>query len=201
MMDRKDKRVLIGIIIICALVLAALVICVGETAQAADDPLEARQMEVHRAANALRSLGFEDSHEAIEALSDEWWRCEYDIEAEYIARTLYGEARGCSETEQAAVVWCILNRADAWGMDIVEVITAPGQFAGYRASNPVWPELYDLAQDVLARWRRERNGETDVGRVLPREYMWFSGNGVTNIFRDAYRGGDVWDWSLESPYD
>ena len=199
-MDRKDKRVLVGIIIICALVLAALVICVGETAHAADG-LEARQMEVHRAANALRSLGFEDDHEAITALSDEWWRCEYDTEATYIARTLYGEARGCSTTEQAAVAWCILNRADNCDMDIIDVITAPGQFTGYRASNPVWPELYDLAQDVLARWRREHNGETDVGRVLPREYMWFSGNGVANIFRDMYRGGSVWDWSWESPYD
>lgn len=199
-MDRKDKRVLIGIIVICALVLAALVICVGETAHAADG-LEARQLEVHRAANALRSLGFEDDHEAITALSDEWWRCEYDTEATYIAKTLYGEARGVNQTEQAAVAWCILNRADNWDMDIIDVITAPGQFAGYRASNPVWPELYDLAQDVLTRWRRESNGETDVGRVLPREYMWFSGNGATNIFRDAYRGGQVWDWSLESPYD
>lgn len=197
----KGKRDLIFIILFCALLLAALVICIGETAQAADDPLETRQMEVHRAANALRSLGFEDDHEAITALSDEWWRCEYDVEAEYIARTLYGEARGCSTTEQAAVAWCILNRADNWDMDIIDVITAPGQFAGYRASNPVWSELYDLAQDVLARWRRESSGDADVGRVLPREYMWFSGNGVTNIFRDAYRGGNVWDWSLESPYD
>lgn len=197
----KGKRDLIFIILFCALLLAALVICVGETAQAADDPLETRQMEVHRAANALRSLGFEDDHEAIEALSDEWWRCEYDTEAEYIAKTLYGEARGLGQTEQAAVAWCILNRADNWDMDIVEVITAPGQFTGYRASNPVWPELYDLAQDVLTRWRRESNGETDVGRVLPQGYMWFSGNGVTNIFRDAYRGGQVWDWSLVSPYD
>ena len=198
----KDKRDLIFIILFCALLLAALVICVGETARAADDdPLEARQMEVHRAANALRSLGFEDDHEAITALSDEWWRCEYDTEATYIARTLYGEARGCSATEQAAVVWCILNRADNWDMDIIDVITAPGQFAGYRASNPVWSELYDLAQDVLARWRCESSGETEVGRVLPRKYMRFSGDGATNIFRDAYRGGSVWDWSWESPYD
>ena len=196
----KGKRDVIFIILFCALLLAALVICVGETAHAADG-LEARQMEVHRAANALRSLGFEDNHEAITALSDEWWRCEYDTEATYIAKTLYGEARGVNQTEQAAVVWCILNRADAWDMDIIEVITAPGQFSGYRSSNPVWPELYDLAQDVLTRWRRERNGETDVGRVLPQGYMWFSGNGRENIFRDAYRGGSVWDWSWESPYD
>ena len=201
-MDRKNKRTLIGSVIIGALILAVLVICIGETARAADDdPLDARQLEVHRAANALRSLGFNDDHEAIEALSDEWWRCEYDTEATYLAKTIYGEARGLGKTEQAAVVWCVLNRADAWGMDIIEVITAPGQFTGYRESNPVWPELYDLAQDVLTRWRRESNGETDVGRVLPREYMWFSGNGRVNIFRDAYRGGSVWDWSWESPYD
>ena len=201
-MDRKNKRTLIGSVIIGALILAVLVICIGETARAADDdPLDARQLEVHRAANALRSLGFNDDHEAIEALSDEWWRCEYDTEATYLAKTIYGEARGLGKTEQAAVVWCVLNRADAWGMDIIEVITAPGQFTGYRESNPVWPELYDLAQDVLTRWRRESNGETDVGRVLPQGYMWFSGNGVTNIFRDAYRGGNAWDWSLESPYD
>lgn len=124
----KGKRDLIFIILFCALLLAALVICVGETAQAADG-LEARQMEVHRAANALRSLGFTDEHESIKALSAEWWRCEYDTEATYIAKTLYGEARGCSTTEQAAVVWCILNRADNWDMDIIDVIAAPGQLA------------------------------------------------------------------------
>lgn len=202
----KGKRDLIFIILFCALLLAALVICVGETAQAAEhDPLEARQMEVHRAANALRSLGFDDDHEAIEALSAEWWRCEtesrYETEAIYLARLLYGEYRGEDKTQQAAVVWCVLNRADNWGMDIIEVITAPGQFSGYRASNPVWPELYDMAIDVLTRWTLERKGETGVGRVLPRQYMWFSGNGHVNVYRDAYRGGSVWDWSWESPYD
>lgn len=32
--------------------------------------------------------------------------------AAYIAKTVYGEAMVCSTTERAAVVWCILNRAD-----------------------------------------------------------------------------------------
>ena len=48
-------------------------------------------------------------------------------EAEYIAKALYGEARGCSTTEQAAVVWCILNRVDdesgLWPDDIIGVVT------------------------------------------------------------------------------
>lgn len=191
-MDRKDKRAMIGVIFIAALVFVVLIICIGESAQATYDiDISARQAEVHAAAELLRSLGVDEDSEAIAALSDEWWRCEYHTEAEYIARTLYGEARGCSEAEQEAVAWCILNRADNWGMDIIEVITAPGQFAGYSANNPVWPELYEVAQYVLAQWRHEHNGES-ADRTLPREYLWFSGNGTHNVFRDAYIGGNVW---------
>ena len=189
-MEKKTKRTIIGLIIICALALTVLVICVSETAQAAYD-VDARQTQLHEAAELLRELGIDEDSEAIAALSDEWWRCELHTEAEYIAKTLYGEARGCSRTEQEAVVWCILNRADAWGMGVVDVITAPGQFAGYRESNPVWPELYDVAQYVLAQWRAEHNGES-ADRALPREYLWFSGAGTHNVFRDAYKGGNVW---------
>ena len=189
-MEKKTKRTIIGLIIICALALTVLVICVSETAQAAYD-VDARQTQLHEAAELLRELGIDEDSEAIAALSDEWWRCELHTEAEYIAKALYGEARGCSRTEQEAVVWCILNRADAWGMGVVDVITAPGQFAGYRESNPVWPELYDVAQYVLAQWRAEHNGES-ADRALPREYLWFSGAGTHNVFRDAYKGGNVW---------
>lgn len=188
-----------------ALIMFIAILGAGTAVHAAEPSLSERQAQVHEAANTLRSLGFEDDHESIQALSQEWWKCEYEKnyseEITYIAKTLYGECRGCSMTQQAAVAWCILNRADNWGMGIIDVITAPGQFGGYSPNHPVWSELYDLAQDVLARWRRESNGETDVGRVLPREYMWFSGNGRVNIFRNAYRGGSVWDWSWESPYD
>lgn len=192
MENKHRKRDMIFCILLGALILAALVICIGESAQATYDiDISARQAEVHAAAELLRSLGVDEDSEAIAALSDEWWRCHYHTEAEYIAKTLYGEARGCSEAEQAAVVWCILNRVDAWDMDIIEVITALGQFAGYSANNPVWPELYEVAQYVLTQWRHERNGES-ADRALPREYLWFSGVGTHNVFRDAYVGGNVW---------
>ena len=191
-MEKKTKRTIIGMIVICALALAVLVICVSETALATYDiDISARQAEVHAAAELLRSLGVDEDSEAIAALSDEWWRCELHTEAEHIARTLYGEARGCSETEQRAVVWCILNRVDegVWGDGIIGVITRPGQFAGYDPDHPIWPELYEIAQDVLAQWRLERGGET-VERVLPREFVYFSGNGSYNAFRD--RNGNRW---------
>ena len=128
----------------------------------------------------------------------------YDEEAQYIAKVVWAEARGCSRTEQAAVIWCILNRVDSdirdMPDDIISVVTAPNQFA-YRDSSPITDELYELAKDVISRWEREKNGETNVGRVLPKEYLWFHGDGTNNHFRDAFKGGNRWDWSLESPYN
>ena len=124
--------------------------------------------------------------------------------AELIAKTLYGEYRGADKLQQAAVVWCILNRCDAWGQSIEVVVTAPGQFHGYNKHNPVLDYLLETTIDVLTRWEREKLGETDVGRVLPRDYMWFAANSdyTANIFRNAYKWPyDKWDWSLESPYE
>ena len=126
-------------------------------------------------------------------------------EAEYIAKALYGEARGCSTTEQAAVVWCILNRVDdesgLWPDDIIGVVTQEHQFIGYSPEHPVLPELYDLAMDVLERWQLEKGRETDVGRVLPADYCYFQGDGQHNYFRREFEGGPDWDWRLETPYE
>ena len=125
--------------------------------------------------------------------------------AEYIAKTVYGEAGVCCTTEQAAVVWCILNRVDStdpyYPDDIIAVITQPGQFHGYKDEHPVKPELYELALDVIERWQREKDGEPDTGRVLPADYLFFSGDGIRNYFRKDWRGGTTWDWSLPSPYE
>lgn len=130
---------------------------------------------------------------------------EDEINICYIAKTLYGEYRGESKNQQAAVVWCILNRVGEYGFaeDVIGVITQPSQFFGYSADNPVLDYLWDISEDVYKRWLIEQSSEKDidVGRILPKEYKWFSGNGNVNIFRDQYIGGNEWDWSLESPYD
>ena len=122
-------------------------------------------------------------------------------DAELIAQTLYGEYRGEDLLQQAAVVWCILNRCDAWDASIKEVVTAPGQFHGYCKSNPVLPELYDMAADVMYRWQLEKQGEWNVGRILPSDYLWFGGDGRINHFRNAFKGGTKWDWSMPNPYE
>lgn len=138
----------------------------------------------------------------------EWPKLYTDEDAVALAKTLYGEARGVRSNgivsgtaQKAAVIWCVLNRYDAGYEDsIVEVCAAKGQFAGYSPSFPVWDDLLELSYDVLDRWNAEKHGETDVGRVLPAEYLWFSGDGKYNHFRDAYRTSNRWDWSLGDPY-
>lgn len=137
---------------------------------------------------------------------------QYDIsineaEAIALAKMAWGEARGCSDTEIAATMWCVLNRVDsrgyAMGGDVLHVVTFPYQFLGYRAHNPVDERIYDIAVDVLTRWQMEKQGAPaeEVGRVLPQEYMWFYGDGKANHFKDAYKDANIWDWSLPSPYE
>lgn len=125
-----------------------------------------------------------------------------DEEVIVLAKMLWGEARGVSSNvEKAACVWCALNRVDHGYGDIITVVTTPEQFVGYREGNPVDDELITLCIDVLSRWYAEKDGQVEVGRVLPADYLWFSGDGERNHFRNAYRGGDRWDWSLPSPYE
>ena len=120
---------------------------------------------------------------------------------EILAKLVWGEARGCSRTEQAAVVWCVMNRVDDGQGDIVEVATAPCQFYGYDPENPVDPEILALVRDVLTRWGMEQTCIGSVGRVLPKEYLYFTGDGAHNYFTTEWNGGQTWDWSLESPYE
>jgi hypothetical protein len=121
---------------------------------------------------------------------------------ELLGRTIWGEAEGVTDTaEQAAVAWCVLNRMDATGKTLEEVVTAPNQFVGfYRVNGEVPEQFLQLAEDVLNRWRLEQSGVEHVGRVLPAEYIYFHGDGARNHFRKDYQSTDYWDWSLETPY-
>ena len=125
-------------------------------------------------------------------------------DVEMLARLIYTEARGVkSKTEQAAVVWCVLNRLDNPNRPqktIADVVTAPHQF-DYRPWAPVTEEFKALAQDVLERWEREKNGVENVGRILPVEYQYFEGDGGRNWFSAEWRSDEYWDWSLPSPYE
>jgi hypothetical protein len=127
-----------------------------------------------------------------------------EADVEMLARLIYTEARGVkSKTEQAAVVWVVLNRLDnpnRLQKTIAEVICAPYQF-DYRPWAPVTDEFKALAADVLERWQAERDGQADVGRVLPPEYQYFEGRGGRNWFSAKWKSGEFWGWGLASPYE
>ena len=123
-------------------------------------------------------------------------------DARDLAKVLWKECRGVnSKTEQACVAWTVLNWVDIDKISVSKEVRKPGRFAFYESTR-VDQGMLDLAHDVLDRWVREKNGETDVGRVLPKDYLYFEGHGGHNYFRNAFKGNyTVWDYSLPSPYD
>jgi hypothetical protein len=128
---------------------------------------------------------------------------EYDKELDMLARLVYAEARGVdSKAEQAAVIWCALNRADAGYASgtISSVVRARSQFA-YSSRLPVKEVFRSLAEDVVIRWLLEKRGVAYVGRVLPSNYLYFAGRNGHNWFRKTYRSSNYWDWSLPDPYE
>lgn len=125
----------------------------------------------------------------------------YEKTVEAMAKMALGEAGGCSHTEIAATMWCVLDRYDdGYSKSIFGVISAPGQFHGYSSGKAVRADIYELSKDVIARWVAEKEGNENVGRVLPPHYNWFHGDGRHNHFRNAYKNGTRWDWSLPTPY-
>ena len=147
----------------------------------------------------------------------------YDIDVLdiiYLARTIAGEG-GTGNMERAAVAWCVLNRVDSslYPGTIQAVVTVPNQF---NLSYTIYDGDIKLAEDVLERWYREKNGETNVGRVLPSQYCYFRGfkwadranelgmsrptkNHNWFFTRAEYNKGkyerNYWDWSLPNPYN
>ena len=116
-----------------------------------------------------------------------------DIEAQwgesaiYIAKTVWGEARGCSIDNQRKVIWCILNRVDhkSFPNTIIEVICAENQFQGYYESNPVTEEMYNMALEIITLWQLEKLGKPIV-RDLGPTYVFFRGSSEGNIFREEW---------------
>ena len=115
----------------------------------------------------------------------EMYFTEDDVAA--MAKMLWGEARGCTRDNQIKCAWVVCNRVDddRFPNTIRSVLEQPSQFHGYDPTYPVTSELYDVAFDVLTRWSYEKQG-IPVRRELPESFLWFTGNGQENIFREVY---------------
>ena len=100
-----------------------------------------------------------------------------EAEIQMIARVIYCESNCVeSEAERSMIAWTILNRIDSgiswFGDSVSSIITKPGQFC-YTPSAPLTDRNYELAKDVTSRWLAEKSGETNVGRTLPVEFLFY----------------------------
>lgn len=112
--------------------------------------------------------------------------------AELAGRAIWGEAGGIQDyAQRAAVIWCACNRADAWDMNIDDVLNVDA-FHGLAIRGTVPEQHIELARDVLARWTLEAEGWQDVGRVLPNRFLYFEGDGRVNHYSTEYGGGEYW---------
>lgn len=124
-----------------------------------------------------------------------------------LAKMLYGEARGVkSKAEQAACAWVVLNRVDdeRWPNSVIEVLSQPHQFGGYKTSFPVEDWARELAADVIDRWHDEQETGQDVGRTIPEDYFFWRGSrDGHNWFRKEFAdySGETYTFDMESPYD
>ena len=110
-----------------------------------------------------------------------------DRDISLLAKTVWGEARGCAPEEQRLVVWTALQRVDAgYGGTIEAVLTAPSQFVGYRERNPVCPEIYALCAEELAKWANGEDPPTMEPYAPTAPYYFFDGDGTNNWFREEW---------------
>ncbi|NLY55742.1 MAG: cell wall hydrolase [Firmicutes bacterium] len=76
-----------------------------------------------------------------------------DKEIEFLARTIYGEARGENLETQLYVAWVIRNRVQAkgrFGATYEEVVTKPFQFSSWNQDDPNFERVL---QPTGAAWR------------------------------------------------
>lgn len=185
------------------------------------------KQSVHQIAEIARQLGYNEENLIIIEASRMWWiyndeelgyikskseqedglnkfLFENSQNAKDMAGVMYAESRGLSAYEMSMICWCILNRYDTqrYGKTLHSVIWAKSQFAhSTRTVSDNGTDLIWLANDVLTRWYREQQGETEVGRTLPQGYCFYYGDGYHNNFRMKNSGKGYHNFGLWNPYE
>lgn len=105
-----------------------------------------------------------------------------ELEAEYIAKVVYGTAYNHAESDKRAVVWCILNRVEHYAHPdtIIEVCEQPKQWMGYSSGNPVLADIYDLVMAELKIWYGGGH------RPVSNEYIYLTWSSREILLRDSF---------------
>lgn len=103
-----------------------------------------------------------------------------------VCQAVWGEARGCSKAERQLVAWCICNRVDATGASVEDVVKAPRQFHGWKSDCPIENDIREDVTEVLEAWSRGEEALVYETYATTSEYLYFSGDGTHNWFREVY---------------
>lgn len=161
------------------IILLALLLCIVYARATWDEqPVTAPAVSAEETAEPEQTEAPEPSKEPIYFTEDD---------VAEVAKMLWGEARGCTRDNQIKCAWIVCNRVDdeSFPDTIQGVLSQPSQFHGYDPTFPVTGELYNVAFDVLTRWSYEKQG-IPVRRELPNTYLWFTGDGEQNHFREEW---------------
>ena len=174
------KPINVAITVLCFLVLALMVLVASAVGYTASKPEPVSPSERNMSGLKVQQMAALPEPAAPEIVQT--WT---EADAVALAQMAWGEARGCGREGQAQTMWCVLNRCDRWGGTPLQQCSASGQFHGYSPDFPVTDELYTLAVDVLTRWDMEKAGQAVI-RELEAGYLWFTGDGTENYFREEY---------------
>ena len=123
----------------------------------------AKQDALHEAADTLRAVGYEDTDPEIAVLSRAWWAEQEALDI--VARTVFGEAGGCTMEHQIAVAAVVVNRVNdpRFPSTVREVVAAPRQYTTAYLSG------FDLStQDCYEAAKIALDGESGV----PEDVGW-----------------------------
>ena len=144
------------------------------------EPLEEKLFSDEEVEAIARTLVEERPEITIEPLEEKPFS---DEEVEAIARTLAGECYDDKMSDKRKVAEVILNRVSdgGFGENVIDVVTAKGQFAGYwNQSRPVSESDIQIAEETLTDWY------ANDCKALS-EYLFFcSGPNRENVFRSEY---------------
>jgi len=127
-------------------------------------------------------------HEPMQETTDTSAQTYPDADLAMLAKTVWGEARGCTTDEQRLVIWTVFQRVDSglFPDTISEVIAQPKQFVGYDEAHPVSAEITALCYEEYDKWQ---NGEQPpiyepYAKTTP--YLFFEGDGRHNWYRGEW---------------
>jgi spore germination cell wall hydrolase CwlJ-like protein len=112
----------------------------------------------------------------------------FDREIDMLAKTVWAEARGCSQDEWRLVVWTVLQRVDddRWPDSIEGVVTAKRQFA-YSETSPVDDEIRAVCAAEFADWVLGAAAPTLAPYAPESPYYFFDGDSRHNWFRKDWK--------------